>query len=114
MTFYEWYLENPIPKACWAVSTLQHHLELKGLSSVDNAVGVFEFWGDKITYFYCSRTQAHGHDVRTEITATTRKAMANVVPCGNNFVMAAKLGLRHEVQPEYWQRLEDAFALKAN
>lgn len=40
-----WYLNDPVPKACWTVGTLQHHPELKDLSDVDNAVGVVEFWG---------------------------------------------------------------------
>lgn len=109
-----WYLGNPVPKACWAVGTLQHHPELKELSDVDNAVGVVEFWGGKIAYFYCSRTQAHGHDVCTEITGTDGKIMINVIPKQNNVVLADKLGMRHEVQPEYWQRFQDAFAFEAN
>lgn len=109
-----WYLQNPVPKTCWGVGTLQHHPELKELSDVDNAVGIVEFWGGKIAYFYCSRTQAHGHDVCTEITGTEGKVMVNVVTKRNNVVLADKLGMRHEVQPEYWQRFEDAFALEAN
>jgi myo-inositol 2-dehydrogenase/D-chiro-inositol 1-dehydrogenase len=109
-----WYLGNPVPKACWAAGTLQHHPELKDLSDVDNVVGVVEFWGGKIAYFYCFRTQAHGHDVCTKITGTNGKLMVNVAPKQNNVVLADKLGMRHEVQPEYWQRFEDAFALEAN
>lgn len=109
-----WYLGNPIPKACWAVGTLQHHPELKNMSDVDNAIGVVEFWGEKIAYFYCSRTQAHGHDVCTEITGADGKVTVNVVPRQNNVVLADKLGMRHEVQPEYWQRFQDAFALEAS
>ncbi|PYI26431.1 NAD(P)-binding protein [Aspergillus indologenus CBS 114.80] len=109
-----WFLGNPTPKACWAAGTLQHHPELRALSDVDNAVGVVEFWGGKIAYFYCSRTQAHGHDVCTEITGTEGKLMVNVVPRQNNVVLADRLGLRHEVQPEYWERFEHAFALEAN
>lgn len=81
---------------------------------VVNAVGVVEFWDGKIAYFYCSRTQAHGHDVCTEITGKTGKMPVNVVPGANNVVLADKLGIRHEVQPEYWQRFEDAFLLEAN
>ena len=109
-----WFLGNPVPKACWAAGTLQHHPELKDLSDVDNAVGIVEFWGGKIAYFYCSRTQAHGHDVCTEVTGTEGKVMVNVVPRKNNVVLADKLGMRHEVQPEYWERFEDAFAREAN
>ena len=109
-----WYLDNPVPKACWATGTLQHHPELQKLSDVDNAVGIVEFWGGKIAYFYCSRTQAHGHDVCTEITGTQGKVMVNVIPKRNNVMVADKIGMRHEVQPEYWQRFEDAFAFEAN
>lgn len=109
-----WYLGNPVPKACWATGTLQHHPELKQYGDVDNAVGVVEFYGGKIAYFYCSRTQAHGHDVCTEITGTKGKVMVNVMPRANNVVLADNLGMRNEVQPEYWHRFEDAFALEAN
>ncbi|KAL4808165.1 hypothetical protein BDV18DRAFT_158277 [Aspergillus unguis] len=109
-----WYMENPVPKACWATGTLQHHPELAASGDVDNAVGVVEFWGGKIAYFYCSRTQAHGHDVLTEVTGTQGKVMVNVIPKNNNVMLADKLGMRHEVQPEYWQRFEHAFALEAN
>ena len=109
-----WYLDNPVPKACWAVGTLQHHPELAEAQDVDNGVGVVEFWGGKIAYFYCSRTQAHGHDVCTEVTGTHGKISVNVVPQQNNVVVADKSGIRHEVQFEYWQRFEHAFALEAN
>jgi myo-inositol 2-dehydrogenase / D-chiro-inositol 1-dehydrogenase len=109
-----WYLDNPIPKAAYAVGTLQHHPELAESKDVDNGVGIVEYWGGKIAYFYCSRTQAHGHDVCTEITGTEGKVMVNVIPKANNVVIADNLGIRHEVQPEYWQRFEDAFALEAN
>lgn len=109
-----WYLNNPNPKACFAVGTLKHHPELAAARDVDNGVGIVEFWGGKIAYFYCSRTQAHGHDVCTEITGTEGKLMVNVVPRNNNVVIAEKSGIRHEVQPEYWQRFEQAFAVEAN
>ncbi|RDW65766.1 Gfo/Idh/MocA family protein [Aspergillus mulundensis] len=109
-----WYLDNPVPKACWAVGSLQAHPELAAAGDVDNAVGMVQFWGGKMAYFYCSRTQAHGHDVLTEITGTEGKVMVNVIPRANAVVLADKGGLRHEVQAEYWQRFEEAFAVEAN
>lgn len=109
-----WYMDNPAPKACFAVGTLKHHPELADASDVDNGVAIVEFHGGKIAYFYASRTQAHGHDVCTEVTGTEGKLMVNVIPKSNNVVIADKLGMRHEVQPEYWQRFEDAFATEAN
>jgi myo-inositol 2-dehydrogenase / D-chiro-inositol 1-dehydrogenase len=39
--------------------------------------------------------------------------MVNVIPQADNVVLADKQGIRHEVQPEYWQGLEDAFATEA-
>ncbi|GKT64911.1 LOW QUALITY PROTEIN: myo-inositol 2-dehydrogenase [Colletotrichum tofieldiae] len=109
-----WYSSDPVSKACWATGTLRHHPELREMNDVDNGVGVVEFWGGKVAYFYCSRTQAHGHDVCTEITGTEGKVSVNVVPRANNVVLADKLGIRNEVQPEHWQRFEDAYALEAN
>lgn len=40
--------------------------------------------------------------------------MVNVMLMANNAVLADNLGMRNEVQPEYWQRFEDASALEAN
>lgn len=103
-----------MPKACWATGTLQHHPELKESNDVDNAVGMVEFWGGKIAYYYCSRTQAHGHDVSTEITGTKGKIAVNLVPQANNVVVCDERGINHAVQEEYWQRFEHAFALEAH
>lgn len=109
-----YYLGDVLPKAVWAVGTVAHHPELKELNDVDNGVGVVEYWGGKIAYFYCSRTQAHGHDVCTEIVGKNGKIMVNVMPRKNNVVVADGSGMRNEVQPEYWERFEDAFATEAN
>ncbi|KAF6827950.1 myo-inositol 2-dehydrogenase [Colletotrichum musicola] len=109
-----WFHSDPVPKACWATGTLRHHPELAAAGDVDNAVGVVEFYGGKIAYFYCSRTQAHGHDVCTEVTGTAGKVSVNVWPRANHVVVADGSGIRNAVQPEYWQRFEDAFALEAN
>ncbi|KAK5742674.1 hypothetical protein LTR17_003206 [Elasticomyces elasticus] len=108
------FVNDPVPKACWGVGTLQHHPELAASNDVDNAVGIVEFYGGKLAYFHCSRTQAHGHDVSTEVTGTDGKISVNLVPRLNNVVLADKRGMTHEVQPEYWQRFEDAFATEAN
>ena len=136
-----WFLGDVKPKAVWAVGTISHHPELKELNDVDNGVGIVEYWGGKITYSYwysnllmlfpsfnkhtthhstkqlthpSSRTQAHGHDVSTEIIGTRGKLNINLVPRLNNVTIAESTGIRHEVQPEYWERFEDAFATEAN
>ena len=109
-----WFLNNPIPKAAWAVGSIQHHPELKDFHDVDNGIGIVDFWGGKMAYFHCSRTQAHGYDVCTEITGKDGKVMVNVIPKANNVVLADKLGMRHEVQRDYWETFMDAFATEAN
>ena len=109
-----YYFGDVIPKAVWAVGTIAHHPELKELNDVDNGVGIVEYWGGKIAYFYCSRTQAHGHDVCTEVVGTKGKVMVNLVPRLDNVTVAQSIGISHKVQPEYWERFEDAFAAEAN
>ncbi|KAF2716452.1 NAD binding Rossmann fold oxidoreductase [Polychaeton citri CBS 116435] len=108
-----WYLDDPVPKACWATGSLQHHPELAESHDVDNAVGVVEYWGGKMAYYLCSRTQAHGHDVSTEITGTEGKIQVNVIPRTNKVVLCNKDGMTHEVEREYWDRFEHAFATEA-
>ena len=103
-----------IPKAVWAAGTITHHAELAALNDVDNGVGIVEYWGGKLACFYCSRTQAHGHDVCTEVVGTEGKVMVNLVPRLDNVTVASSKGVGHEVQPEYWERFEDAFATEAN
>lgn len=109
-----WYLGDVRPKRVWAMGTVAHHPELKALDDVDNGIGVCEFWGGKMAYYYCSRTMAHGHDVATEVIGTGGKLMINVHPRSNNVMIATGPGITNEVQPEYWERFEDAFALEAN
>lgn len=109
-----YYFGNAIPKSAFAVGTIAHHSELKDLKDVDNGIGIVEYWDGKIAYFYCSRTQAHGHDVCTEVVGTNGKVMVNVVPRMDNVMVASEHGITHKVQPEYWERFEHAFATEAN
>jgi myo-inositol 2-dehydrogenase/D-chiro-inositol 1-dehydrogenase len=109
-----YYLGDVIPKAVWAIGTITHHPELEALNDVDNGIGMVEYWDGKLAYFYCSRTQAHGHDVATEITGTSGKISVNVHPRSNNVLVSGSHGISNEVQPEYWERFEDAFATEAN
>lgn len=106
-------LGDPVPKACWATGTLQHHPELAAANDVDNAVGVVEYWGGQVGYYHCSRTQSHGHDVSTEISGTEGRISVNLIPRANNVVVGDKRGMSHEVQEEYWQRFEYAFETEA-
>ncbi|KIW99688.1 uncharacterized protein Z518_11101 [Rhinocladiella mackenziei CBS 650.93] len=88
--------EDLVPKSCFAIGTIAHHPELRDLQDVDNGVG------------------AHGHDVATEIVGTEGKMSINLVPAVDKVVYANKSGWGHKVEPEYWERFTDAFALEAN
>ncbi|TIA52207.1 NAD binding Rossmann fold oxidoreductase [Aureobasidium pullulans] len=108
-----WLLGDVKPKACWAVGTITHHPELKELNDVDNGVGVVEYTNGCLGYYYVSRTQAHGHDVCTEVTGSAGKLSVNVQPRSDFVELASSNGISHQVQPEYWERFEDAFATEA-
>jgi len=56
---------------------------------------------------------AHGHDVATEVVGTEGKLMVNMHPRSNNVEVASTHGINNKVQPEYWERFEDAFATEA-
>ncbi|GAB7350604.1 hypothetical protein MBLNU459_g1172t2 [Dothideomycetes sp. NU459] len=111
LTLY--FLGDIKPKACWAMGTIAHHPELKELNDVDNGVGVVQYSNGAMGYYYVSRTQAHGHDVCTEVTGTEGKLSINVHPRSNQVEVASSIGITNEVQPEYWERFEDAFATEA-
>lgn len=49
----------------------------------------------------------------TEVIGTDGKITVNLVPRANNVVLCDKRGINHEVQEEYWQRFEHAFATEA-
>jgi len=109
-----YFLGDVKPKTAFAMGALSHHPELAEHRDVDNGVAVVEYWGGKMGYYYCSRTMAHGHDVATEVIGTDGKVMVNVHPRSNNVLLADQRGIGNEVQPEYWERFEDAFATEAN
>lgn len=108
-----YYLGDVVPKSVYAIGSIAHHPELDQFKDVDNGIAIVEYWGGKMAYFYCSRTMAHGHDVCTEVIGKKGKLMINVHPRSNNVILADGRGMGNEVQPEYWERFEDAFATEA-
>ena len=111
----EWFLDNLTPKGAWAYGTIANHPEPKELNDVDKVIGLVEHGGGHLAYFYCSRTQAHGHDFYVEITATEGKlVMINVLPKRKHVVVADKRGMTVEVPVAYWERFEDALATEAH
>jgi predicted dehydrogenase len=54
--------------------------DLDKYNDCDNAVGIVEFWGGKMAYYYCSRMMAHGQEDTTELIGTEGKLTVNGNP----------------------------------
>lgn len=106
--------EDSVPKALWSTGISACHPELKALNDADNAVGVVEFWGGKIAYFFASRMMAHGQEDATEVIGTGGKLSINKNPQSNLVEIADHQGIRREVPGDYYGRFEYAFVNEVN
>lgn len=80
----------------------------------DNAVGIVEFYGGKVAYFFCSRMMAHGQEDTTEVIGTEGKLSVNGNPQANLVNMYTSAGITREAPPHYYGRFEHAFVQEAN
>ncbi|KAF1971485.1 NAD(P)-binding protein [Bimuria novae-zelandiae CBS 107.79] len=81
---------------------------------VDNAVGIVEFWGGQIAYYYCTRMMAHGQEDVTEVIGTEGKLSVNLIPQSNLVRQYSEKGITQEVPAHYHGRFEMAFVKEAN
>ena len=81
---------------------------------MDNGVGIVEFWGGKIAYFYSLWMMAAGQHDMTEIIGTEGKLTVNANPQGTLVDMYEANGIRREIPPHYYGRFEHAFVTEAN
>lgn len=88
--------------------------DLRKHKDVDNGVGVVEFWGGKIAYFYSSRMMAAGQHDMTEVIGTEGKISVNANPTGQLVEMWESSGIRREIPQDYYGRFEYAFVTEAN
>lgn len=88
--------------------------DLRKHNDVDNGVGIVEFWGDKIAYFYSSRMMAAGQHDMTEIIGTDGKLAVNANPQGTLVESHEPTGIRREIPGDYYGRFEYAFVTEAN
>ncbi|WYZ40851.1 hypothetical protein EsH8_IV_001192 [Colletotrichum jinshuiense] len=88
--------------------------ELREHGDCDNAVGIVEFWGGKIAYFYNSRMMAHGQEDTTELIGTGGKLTVNGNPQANFVNHYGPQGITREVPAHYYGRFEYAFVQEAN
>jgi myo-inositol 2-dehydrogenase / D-chiro-inositol 1-dehydrogenase len=88
--------------------------ELRKHKDVDNGVGIVEFWGGRIAYFYCSRMMAAGQHDMTEIIGTEGKLAVNANPMGTLVEMSEPTGVRREIPGDYYGRFQEAFVTESN
>lgn len=79
-----------------------------------NAVGIVEFYGGKIAYFYCSRMMAAGQEDSTEVIGTEGRLTINMQPQMNLVNIYEPSGIRREIPGTYYDRFEQAFVTEAN
>lgn len=106
--------DDVIPKSVSAHGIRAVQPALEQHNDFDNAVGIVEFWGGKIAYYYCSRMMAHGQEDTTEIIGTEGKLSVNNNPSRNLVNHYHAGGITHEVPADYYGRFEMAFVQEAN
>ncbi|KAF4345992.1 myo-inositol 2-dehydrogenase [Fusarium beomiforme] len=110
-----WYFgADSIVKSVVATGITAVQPELRKHKDVDNGVGIVEFWGGKVAYFYSSRMMAAGQHDMTEIIGTEGKIAINSNPIGNLVEMHEATGIRRQIPGDYYGRFEHAFVQEAH
>ncbi|KZZ98750.1 NAD(P)-binding domain protein [Moelleriella libera RCEF 2490] len=106
--------QDSVVKSVAAVGICAVQPELRKHKDVDNGIGVVEFWGGKVAYFYSSRMMAAGQHDMTEVIGTNGKLSVNASPVGSLVEMHLSSGVRREIPQDYYGRFEYAFVTEAN
>ena len=110
-----WYFgQDSVVKSVTAVGINARLAGLKEHNDVDNGVGIVEFWGGKIAYFYSSRMMSAGQIDTTEIIGTHGKIVVNGNPQQNLVELHEANGIRKELPQTYYDRFEQAFVTESN
>ncbi|KAI5361999.1 Putative gfo/Idh/MocA-like oxidoreductase, NAD(P)-binding domain superfamily [Septoria linicola] len=106
--------QDSVVKSVSAVGTCARYQGLKQYGDVDNGVGIVEFWGGKIAYFYACRMMAVGQHDMTEFIGTHGKLTVNANPVHDLVEHHESTGIRKEIGQTYWDRFEPAFVRESN
>lgn len=106
--------DDVIPKSISAHGVRAVQPELAQYSDYDNAVGIVEFHGGKIAYYYCSRMMPHGQEDTTEVIGTEGKLSINAHPALNHVQQYHAAGITRDVPQHYYDRFEQAFVKETN
>ena len=106
--------QDSVVKSVAAVGITAREPGLSKWGDVDNGVGIVEFYGGKVAYFYGSRMMAAGQHDMTEIIGTEGKLVVNGSPQTNLVEMHEASGVRREIPPHYYGRFMEAFVTESN
>ncbi|WPH04099.1 Hypothetical protein R9X50_00698400 [Acrodontium crateriforme] len=106
--------QDSIVKSVSAVGVVARTKGLEQYGDVDNGVGVVEFWGGKIAYYFGSRMMAAGQHDETEVIGTHGKLSINGTPAQNLVEIHEPAGVRREIGQTYYDRFEQAFVKESN
>lgn len=106
--------DDATPKSISASGVRAVQPDLKQHNDFDNAVGIVEYWGGRIAYYYCSRMMAHGQEDTTELIGTEGKLTINGNPQKNFVNYYGPQGITREVGADYYSRFEYAFVTETN
>lgn len=106
--------QDTVPKTVVASGITAVKPALRQHGDVDNAIGIVEFWGGKIAYFYSSRMMAAGQHDMTEIIGTEGKIAVNANPQSNLVELHEPAGIRRQIPGDYYGRFEHAFVTESN
>lgn len=106
--------QDSVVKTVVASGTATRYPGLAKHNDVDNGVGIVEFWGGKIAYFYSSRMMMAGQEDTTEIIGTEGKLTINAKPQNDLVEVHEQTGIRREVAQTYYDRFEQAFVRESN
>lgn len=110
-----WYFgSDSIVKSVTAFGIRARLVDLKKHGDVDNGIGVVEFYGGRIAYFYSSRMMAAGQIDTTEIIGTHGQITVNANPQQNLVELHEGNGIRKEIPQTYYDRFEQAFVTESN
>ncbi|QPC69652.1 hypothetical protein HYE68_000404 [Fusarium pseudograminearum] len=110
-----WYFgQDSVVKSVVATGITAVQPDLRKHNDVDNAVGLVEFHGGKVAYFYSSRMMAAGQHDMSEIIGTEGKIAINANPVGTLVEMHEAAGVRRQIPGDYYGRFEHAFVTESN
>ena len=102
------------PKCVTAHGVAALHPELLQTNDRDNAIGIVEYHGGRIAYFYVSRMMAHGQEDATDFIGTEGKISVNAHPAKDFVQLYHAGGITREIQDNFWARFEPAFGTEIN